>query len=245
MTMVFASREPRGADRLMLLALADNANDAGVCWPGYSTLAQKCAVDRRSAIRTIARLVKNGFVKVDQDARMNNTYHLLADNLRGDAHVTSDVHDTSDAHDTRGVTPATLLLVTPTTPEPSYNHHLTNTDKSTVRTCYAFEDFWNDYGYKVNRPKCEAKWKRIAEADKARIKGYLPEYVKRTFKDHYPTRKHPFTFLNNSSWRDELPAGETNGKPRYEGTPIFNPGAGEMDPQEWLRMKGITLDDDG
>ena len=44
MTRVWAAPEPvHPTDRLMLLALADNANDEGYCWPCVATLQRRCS----------------------------------------------------------------------------------------------------------------------------------------------------------------------------------------------------------
>ena len=40
--------------KLILMALADAANDAGVCWPSIPTVASKCCV----SIRTVRRVMK-------------------------------------------------------------------------------------------------------------------------------------------------------------------------------------------
>lgn len=80
MTRVWSRSEPReSADRLMLLALADNANDQGVCWPSIPTLARKCAVTRRNAAATVRRLEATGHVRTEgpRPSRRTNTYVLL------------------------------------------------------------------------------------------------------------------------------------------------------------------------
>ena len=77
MTRIWASAEPReAADRLMLLALADNANDAGVCWPSVPTLARKCGVEKRAAFDTLARLEAAGHVEIVRRSGRGNVYHL-------------------------------------------------------------------------------------------------------------------------------------------------------------------------
>ena len=50
----------------MLLALADNANDEGVCWPSLTTIAKKAGMDERSARRILRRLEKEGFLRTSQ-----------------------------------------------------------------------------------------------------------------------------------------------------------------------------------
>lgn len=55
MSRVFRAPEPHGTDRLMLLSLADNANDEGVCWPAVATLQRKCGLKTRRAAEKVLR----------------------------------------------------------------------------------------------------------------------------------------------------------------------------------------------
>jgi hypothetical protein len=70
------------ADKLLLLALADQANDEGCCWPKVSTLATKCGLEDRSARRVLGRLVEAGHITAKQrtlqttDGRVLNTSNL-------------------------------------------------------------------------------------------------------------------------------------------------------------------------
>ena len=51
------------AEKLVLLKLADMANDEGVCWPSNATIAAQCGLDARSVRRIVARLEGLGLVK--------------------------------------------------------------------------------------------------------------------------------------------------------------------------------------
>jgi len=51
------------ARKLVLVKLADNANDEGRCWPSYAYLAAQCEMSERSVIRHINDLVLTGFIK--------------------------------------------------------------------------------------------------------------------------------------------------------------------------------------
>ena len=68
--------------KLVLLKLADQANDDGLCWPSYETIAKACEVDRRSVIRHIKKLEEDSFLRIekvyDKEAKKNksNRYHL-------------------------------------------------------------------------------------------------------------------------------------------------------------------------
>lgn len=48
------------SEKLVLLALADCANDEGHCWPSMKTLANKCSKSDRTVQATIKRLVEAG-----------------------------------------------------------------------------------------------------------------------------------------------------------------------------------------
>ena len=50
------------ADKIVLLALSDNANDEGFCYPSIATLSRKCGLEERSIHRVIARLEDAGHV---------------------------------------------------------------------------------------------------------------------------------------------------------------------------------------
>jgi hypothetical protein len=48
------------SDKIVLLALADNANDDGLCWPGMAHLVAKCSKGERTIQASIKRLVTLG-----------------------------------------------------------------------------------------------------------------------------------------------------------------------------------------
>ena len=41
--------------KLVLLKLADNANDQGECWPSYQCIADQCEMSKRSVMIHIAK----------------------------------------------------------------------------------------------------------------------------------------------------------------------------------------------
>lgn len=48
--------------KLVLLKLADNANDQGECWPSYSYVADQCEISRRSVMGHLNALIKVGLI---------------------------------------------------------------------------------------------------------------------------------------------------------------------------------------
>ena len=66
----------------------------------------------------------------------------------------------------------------------------------------SFDDFWDLYDKKTDRPKCEKKWKKISQGAREKIMEHLELYVRSTPDKQY--RKHPATYLNNESWTNEI-----------------------------------------
>lgn len=78
----FEARVGSPLRKLILIKLADQANDEGVCWPSYGTIAHHCEAGRRSVIAHIQQLEKDGFLRIervyDENRGQNksNRYHL-------------------------------------------------------------------------------------------------------------------------------------------------------------------------
>lgn len=78
----FEARVGNPLRKLILIKLADQANDQGVCWPSYETIAHHCEAGRRSVINHIKQLEKDGFLRIektyDKETKQNksNRYHL-------------------------------------------------------------------------------------------------------------------------------------------------------------------------
>ncbi|WP_373766367.1 helix-turn-helix domain-containing protein [Glaesserella sp.] len=65
------------ARKLVLLKLADNANDKGECFPSYQHIAEHCEISRQSAITHINALIEMGLVtKKERKTAEGNTSNL-------------------------------------------------------------------------------------------------------------------------------------------------------------------------
>jgi len=62
--------------KLVLLALADNANDAGVCWPAIPSIARRCSLDERTVYRAIATLEGLGHVTTESRPGRSTIYRV-------------------------------------------------------------------------------------------------------------------------------------------------------------------------
>lgn len=66
MTYVWDNSRQTGTALLMLLALADHANDAGQCWPMIDRIAAKCRVNRRQAQYILSALEDAGEIVIER-----------------------------------------------------------------------------------------------------------------------------------------------------------------------------------
>lgn len=62
--------------KLVLVALADNSNDSGACWPSVTTLARKCSLTRQSVIDQIAKLEDKKWLTTEREGGKSNRYCL-------------------------------------------------------------------------------------------------------------------------------------------------------------------------
>lgn len=67
--------------KFVLLALADAADDTGICWPSISTLANKTCLDDRSVQRILSNVKRDGLLDVERRYRKDgaptsNRYRL-------------------------------------------------------------------------------------------------------------------------------------------------------------------------
>jgi biotin operon repressor len=70
--------------KLVLLKLADNANDKGECFPSYQHIADQCEISRRSVINHIDDLCKQGLVrKVYRKGEKGNSSNIYIIDLDG------------------------------------------------------------------------------------------------------------------------------------------------------------------
>jgi len=71
-----------------------------------------------------------------------------------------------------------------------------------------FESFWNLYDKKVDRKKCEQKFKKLKHKDVDKIFSTVELYIKANPDKEF--RKNPLTYLNGECWMDEIIFKEKN-----------------------------------
>src|SRR4051812_37153074 len=72
------------APKLLLMALADEANDQGYCFPSHRHLSDKCNISERTVRRMLGLLIDGDLVSIEHRfrsnrARTSNGYRLTLD----------------------------------------------------------------------------------------------------------------------------------------------------------------------
>ena len=77
MTKVWDTKFGSHTQKLVLLALADNANDEGFCWPSVKTIAKKCELTEQGVRDQITIFVGAGLIEVEiGGGRRSNRYQF-------------------------------------------------------------------------------------------------------------------------------------------------------------------------
>ena len=67
--------------KLVLLKLADNANDQGECWPSYAHIADQCEVAKSTVRKHMKELEEAGLIRIENrkgpKGNASNLYHLM------------------------------------------------------------------------------------------------------------------------------------------------------------------------
>jgi Helix-turn-helix domain len=112
MTLVWEKSNQKGSELLLLLAIADNANDQGIAYPSTKTLAKKTRLDRRHVKKLIRALERTGELRVAIGAgpRGCNEY-VIQLSTEGGGKMPPRMKSTGGIQDQKGVSP--------TPPEPN------------------------------------------------------------------------------------------------------------------------------
>lgn len=94
--------------KLLLLALADHANDDGMCWPSIARLAKRACISTGQTTRLISQLIAEGRITADRRGgrERSSTYWLTVRNTRTHARL-CDAETRAPTPETRAPRPKT------------------------------------------------------------------------------------------------------------------------------------------
>lgn len=166
--------------------------------------------EKRTVQRRIAELEKMEIlVRAKGQFKKGRTYYRKGANWN----LLYSTPDNSDQTHDKNVTATPDNSVTPPLTNLSRNYNTINS--STNNTYAQFEKFWNEYGKKVDRKRCEAKWKRLSKKQQADCMASLPSYRAYVAANGgVAYQKNPLTYLNGECWETEWKALTQTNKPK-------------------------------
>jgi hypothetical protein len=138
MSMVWEHSKQEGGALLLMLDIADHADDSGMAFPGIERLARKARLTERQIYRLLQQLIRSGEISIEHGGGRHraNVYRInmalgKGDEMSGVTKCQGLNDGNPDIHVTETLTPASQnpdAHVTPTVIEPSVNHHSLDAD---------------------------------------------------------------------------------------------------------------------
>lgn len=207
--------------KLVLIKLADNANDNGECWPSYQHVADQCEVSRSTVKSHIRALEEMGLLKREfrrkGELNQSNVFYLTLDN----AQQIQPESGGAGAALGGGAAPAprTYHSFEPVN-EPKnimFEHVRTECEKTPDRheeTDKAFEEiFWCAGMRKAGKKNAASafrtqfrEWRKTTRGTASEFATMLAEDIAcRSGKQFGFDRLLPSSYLNGQRWNDEKP----------------------------------------
>lgn len=184
-------------EKLVLLALADHANDDGQCWPGMERIGQKCGMGKRQVSNHVQRLIEAGLLGTTRRCRDDHKYstYLYQLNLTSSG---SGVPLGQQQQSSTGPAEAEFRA------EPSVENRKDEPSLSSSSVDDGFAEFWAIYPRKIGKGGARASYRRaLKKADHKTLMAGLHLYnLTRPKEAHYIC--HPTTWLNQERWSDDM-----------------------------------------
>lgn len=208
--MAWASKQKTksSSQKLVLLMLANYADDQDKCWPSKQTLADMCCMSKSGICKTIIQLESAGFLVVVKREGTSSIIRLHTGVHQVDRGCPPSGQGVSTQW-TGGVHPVDTNLSMNQSEEPI---------TETILSDAEFEEFWAAYPKRPNNPKKPAKLKYMA----ARKRGVAHDVIMAGVNDYAETRanedpkftKLAETWLNKECWEADYSV--SGGKPSPE-----------------------------
>jgi hypothetical protein len=134
MTAVWERIDLTSTQKLVLLALADWANDEGLCWPSIDRVAVKASLKRRAVQMTIRSLEEFGFLRREELVGRGNKYwvNIPVQNMH------PCINDTLPAHEMHPTRASDA-------PNTSKTHQLTTKSNIPAQPEGVSDEVWKDF----------------------------------------------------------------------------------------------------
>jgi hypothetical protein len=195
MTQVWDHGPDNQGELLVLLALADFADDRGVCWPSMASIARKARLTERGAQKIVRRLEATGHVRiVTGGGRHGCNQYVITPNVVRPEHSSPPNVKTSK--------PRTAVQETPNSgsPEPSR----TIIREPSYTSAGDFDAFWAEVPRKEGKGAARKAYaSALKKADHATLMAAIRRHAEERRGQDPKYTPHPATWLNAERWTDE------------------------------------------
>jgi hypothetical protein len=209
--------------KLLLVCLADHANDQGISWPSQQTLARRMGVSDRQVRTMLVELVDGGLVEVIPRGGKSNYYKVLVprnstSTPEPEFHPGTEVPSTPEVefHPPRNSTSTHPGTTVPTEPSREPSNEPSGKPQNSAREKYPpeFDRTWSQIpsGH-GSKKKTYDQWRKLSDDDKAALEAVMPEWVaSRKWREGFV--KDPAVWIRDDYWRNppaEQPRASSNG----------------------------------
>ena len=222
MTQAWSLSTTNHTQKLILLKLADNASDEGVCWPSMNTIATQCQCSRRTVLSHINKLANLGWLKISNryksdGSKNSNMYQLTLPDVVKEDHIGGE----SVAH---GVVKDVRIGGERGAHKPSLNHQLEPSVKTLCLNEVVdqyFEKLWRSYPTKANKKKAKLTFLYYIKKKKLDINHFTEQLMfdidKRCESKQFGFDKLHFTsYINGDRWQDDYPINDLSMAPKFD-----------------------------
>ncbi len=200
------------ATKLVLLKLADNANDSGLCWPSLSTICKETGLGKSTVCRKMKQLEDAGtIVRVPGHTGTSTRYTLHLSHVGTSPTMALVPQRDRDSATTRLPPVPPRDYPCPTVGhQPSLNHQSESSGEPSL-LCYSadFEAFWTAYPRRKRKSKGTAwkAWTKIKP--RPDLQSMLTALASQSASEDWRSENGKFiplpaTWLNGNRWDDEV-----------------------------------------
>lgn len=180
MTAVWEREDLASTQKLVLLALADWANDEGLCWPSINRLAVKASLTARAVQKAIRSLEDVGFIRREEIAGKGNRYWISipVNNVHPCTTFTpplNEVHPTPEPRSpntskTHQLNTNLNCASSDARPQPDLLENEAQTSNNEAVSVSDIIEYWNEVADRIGKPKVQRLSGGRQQVIKARIK---------------------------------------------------------------------------
>lgn len=203
------------SEKLLLLVLANYADEHMTCWPSHKRMAADTCLTERTILSLLKGLEAKRLISRRERKRGDGSRTTDAITLHFSGEITSPHEETSDAMVGKLTAPGGAEISPLTTFEPSLNHQ---TKPPPADEPDGFDEWWEAYPRKVAKGSARKAYK--AALKKAKPEVLLASLRAHAFSPELRYQPHAATWLNGECWLDSEAA----------TSPSSRPGAADDDP---------------